>query len=113
MPNPSQNGIYKGLIKTGQKLKTKYKNSLNQKDWSLHFHGKIIQHKNYQITVLINANEEIKLSVLELKNGNRETICDVVKKVINEFDLWKSIKMIVTDRTAVNTGVRNGAVSLL
>ena len=65
VPNPSQSGIYKRLMKTGQKLKIKYKNSLNQKDWSLHFDGKITQHKEYQVIVLKNSNEEIKLSVLK------------------------------------------------
>ena len=70
-------------------------------------------HQDHQVIVLINATKEIKLAVLELKDGKSSTISEAVKMVINEYDLWKSIKMIVTDTTAANTGKMNGSVSLL
>ena len=40
-------------------------------------------------------------------------MCRPVKTVIDEYDLWKSIKVIVTDTSTVNASLRNGAVPLL
>ena len=109
VPNPCQSGVYKGLMKEGKRLKDMYKEMLKQHEWSLHFDGKIIKKKEYQVIVLKNATKEIKLAVLELKDGKGSTIYEAVKMVIDEYDLWKSIKMIVT----ANTGKINGSVSLL
>ena len=65
------------------------------------------------MVLLKNQNKEIKLAVLNLENGKSETIFNGIKNVINEFDLWKSIKMIISDTTSVNTGKRGGVVALL
>ena len=60
-----------------------------------------------------NENREVRLAVLELANGKGETIFNGLKIVLDEYELWPSIKMIVSDTTAANTGKSLGAVTLL
>ena len=78
--------------------------------WSLHFDGKCIKEKEYQVVLLKNERAEVRLDALRLKDGKAESIATGISNVINEYNLWKSVKMIVSDTTAVNTGEKNGVV---
>jgi hypothetical protein len=113
IPTPTQSGVYKAVMKEGEKLKRNFKENLRNKRWCLHFDGKTIQKKEYQVVVLKNENREVRLAVLELVNGKGETIFNGIKTVLDEYELWPSIKMIVSDTTAANTGRSLGAVTLL
>ena len=57
-----------------------------------------------------NPEREVKLAAIELENGKAETIANGIFDVIEEFNLWPSIKMIVADTTSVNTGKKSGVV---
>lgn len=86
------------------------KSQLMLETWSLHFDGKKIGKKEYQAIVLKNSEREIKLAALELEDGKAETIANGISDVIEDFNLWHSIQMIVADTTSVNTGKKNGVV---
>ncbi|ELU18836.1 hypothetical protein CAPTEDRAFT_210307 [Capitella teleta] len=58
----------------------------------------------YQAVVLKNSDSEIKLAALDLDHGKAETITESISSVIDECNLWGSIKMIISDTTSVNTG---------
>ena len=60
--------------------------------------------------VLKNEAKEIKLTALKLKDGKAQTIAEGFQDVLEEFNLWGSIVMIVADTTSVNTGKRTGVV---
>lgn len=112
-PTLSQSGIYKSFMKTAKDIETNYIKELKNYKWCLHFDGKKMGKKEIQAIVLKNPNREIKLAVLVLDNGRASTIYEGIKKQLDKFDLWKSIKMIVSDTTNVNTGKKNGVVTLL
>ena len=79
----------------------------------MHFDGKTIRNKEYQVVALKNANREIRLAVGGSINGKGKTIFDGIKAMIDEYDLWSSIKIIVSDTTAANTGKCLSAVTRL
>ena len=60
--------------------------------------------------VLKNERTEVKLAALLLKDGKAETIAEGIAKVLDEYNLWNAIKMIVADTTSVNTGKKSGVV---
>jgi len=113
LPTPSQSGVYKATMKAGEQLKQHYKETLRNENWSLHFDGKRIKKREYQVVVLKNENREVKLSVLELINGKGETIFNGIKTVLDEYELWPAIKIIISDTTSANTGKSIGAVTRL
>ena len=76
----------------------------------MHFDGKHIDNQEYQVLVLKNEQREVKLAALDLPNGKADTVVKGIVAVLDEYNLWKSIKMIVADTTSVNTGRRNGIV---
>jgi len=76
----------------------------------LHFDGKHIEESEYQVVVLKNERTEVKLDKLHLKHGKADTISEGIAKVLNECNLWTTIKMIVADTTSVNTGRKSGVV---
>ena len=51
--------------------------------------------------------------VVELANGKGKTIVDGIKAMLDEYNLWSSIKIIVSDTTVANTGKCLGAVTRL
>ena len=105
---PSQSGIYRSTSKEAKKLKEEMKKTLNLENWSLHFDGKRIDDQEYQVLVLKNEQREVKLEALDLPNGKADTVVKGITAVLDEYNLWKSIKVIVADTTNVNTGRRNG-----
>ena len=46
-----------------------------------------------------------------LTDGKICTIYEGIKEVLDEYDLWSSIKMIVSHTTNVNTGKYGGVVA--
>ena len=104
VPTPSQSGIHKSLYKEAKKYKEILIKELRKENWSLHFDGKNIDKWEYQVVVLKNERSEIKLCALQLVDGKSTTIFDALVNSIDEFQLWNSIKMIVTDTTNVDTG---------
>ena len=60
--------------------------------------------------VLKNERREVNSEALDLPNGKDDTVIKGITAVLDEYNLWKSIKMIVADTTNVNTGRRNGIV---
>ena len=113
IPTLSQSGVYRAVMRKGEELKKHFVENLRHKNWCLHFDGKTIQKKEYQVVVLKNENKEIRLAVVELANEKGKTIFDGIKAILDEYNLWSSIKMIVSDTTAANTGKSLGAVTLL
>ena len=53
---------------------------------------------------LQNENRIINLGILIYKKGSSKAIFEEIKTLMDEYDAWKSIKMIICDTTAVNTG---------
>lgn len=110
---PSQPGIYKASIKSAELMEETYKKTLKNESWCLHFDGKKFDKKEIQVIVLKNESKEIRLAVLVLEDGKSLTIFNGIKETLDKFDLWNSIKMIVSDTTSVNTGKKHGVVILL
>ena len=92
------------------KLKEQLKETLQLKNWSLHFDGQHSEESEYQVVVLKNERTELKLNALHLKDGKADTISEGIAKVLEEYNLWTTIKMIVADTTSVNTGKNSGVV---
>ena len=89
------------------------KGTLHFENWSLHFDRKRINHQEYQVLVLKNEQREVKLQALDLPDGKAGTVVKGITAVLDEYNFWKSIKIIVLDTTSVNTGSRNGIVTQL
>ena len=84
--------------------------NLNTEQWSLHFDGKRLDEKEYQVVVLKNERTEVKLDALRLQDGKAQTITNGISTVLEEYNLWSAVKMTVADTTSVNTGKKNGMV---
>ncbi|XP_073414115.1 N-terminal Xaa-Pro-Lys N-methyltransferase 2 isoform X1 [Dendrobates tinctorius] len=110
---PSQSGVWRRTISEGQKMKTKVFEKLQSKDpYCLHFDGKRIQGEEYQVVLLKNTTTEIKLGILKCENGSATAIHKELQ-LIDEYDAWENIRMIICDMAAVNTGRLNGIVTLI
>jgi hypothetical protein len=110
IPTPSQPGIYNATFREAAKLKEEMIRNLQMEQWSLHFDGKHIEKNEYQVVVLENSDTEVKLDALRLTDGKAKTIADGIANVLNEYNLWNAVKMIVADTTSVNTGKKGGVV---
>ena len=93
-------------------MKINMKRTLKEENWALHFDGKKDNGKELQAMLIKNA-EKVRLGVLTLENSRAQTIAMGIKDILVYFELWASIKMIVTDTMAVNTGRKNGVVVIL
>ena len=91
-------------------MKINMKRTLKEENWALHFDRKKVNGKELQVVLIKNA-EKVKLGVLTLENLRAQRIAMSIKDILDYFELWASIKMIVTDTTAVNTGRKNEAVA--
>ncbi|CAI9726985.1 Hypothetical predicted protein [Octopus vulgaris] len=107
---PLQSGIYRLTIKEVVKLKKKTKKTLYLENLSLHFVGKLLNDQEYQVLVLKNGQGEVKLEALQLADGKADPVVKGIRAVLNGYNLWNCIKMIVADTMSVNTGKRNGIV---
>ena len=106
LPTPSQTAIWRRVIENGKnKAKT-----INEHNFCIHFDGKRIEKKEYQVICLTGPTRSINLSAVCCAGGSSECIFNAIKKTLDEFEAWSSIKMIVCDTTSVNTGRKNGVV---
>ncbi|XP_075205826.1 phosphatidylcholine transfer protein isoform X1 [Anomaloglossus baeobatrachus] len=95
-------------------MKTKIFEKLQSKDpYCLHFDGKRIQGEEYQVVLLKNTTTKIKLGILKCENGSATAIHKELHQLIDEYDAWENIRMIICDTAAVNTGRLNGIVRLI
>ena len=113
IPTPSQQGIYKVLLKKAAEVKQHLVSTLRCEKWSLHFDGKQIQGIKHQAVILKNKAKKIKLTVLQLKDGTAATIAKGIQGVLDDFNLWGSVLMLITDTSSVNTGKKIGVVNRL
>ena len=113
MPVPSQSSIWK-RVREGQEMKMKIVEKLRSRDpYCLQFDGKRVQGEEYQVVLLKNATTEIKLGVLKCESGSAKAIHKELHQLINEYNAWENICMIICDTTAVNTGRLHGIVKLI
>jgi hypothetical protein len=111
LPTPSQSGIWKGVIKEGRRKIAEIKLILQREnDFCLHFDGKRLSSKEYEVVCLQSPSRKLNLGIIVCESGSAEDIFSPMKKLLDDFDAWKCIKMIVCDTTAVNTGRRNGII---
>lgn len=111
LPTPTQSGVWRGVLRLAEKRKGEIKSLLKEeKDYCLHFDGKRLVKQEYQVICIKSATRDIRLGVVRCKSGSSKDIYDALEKVIDEYDAWSSIRMIVCDTTAVNTGRANGVV---
>ena len=106
----TQVGVWKHVIKEAEPKNVNIKAILQSETFCLHFDGKVILKTEYQVVCLQNEDRLINLGILTCKNGSSRAIFKEIKTLMDEYDVWKSIKMIVCDTTAVNTGKENGVV---
>ena len=110
IPTPTQPAIHKSIYKRALKVKNHLASTLHLEKWSLHFDGKHIEGFEYQAVVLKNESKEIKLTAIKMTDGKAQTIAEGLRNVLEEFNLWGSIAMIIADTTSVNTGKKTGVV---
>ena len=110
IPTPCQSAINKAIYTRAAQVKKHLVSTFHLEKWSIHFDGKHIEGFEYQAVVLKNESKEIKLTALKLKDGKAQTIAEGLQDVLEEFNLWGSVVMIVTDTTNVNTGKKTEVV---
>ena len=108
--SPTQVGVWKHVIKEAERKKVNIKVILQNETFCLHFDGKVVSKMEYQVVCLQNENRIINLGILTCKNGFSRAIFKEIKTLMDEYDAWKSIKMIICDTTAVNIGKENSIV---
>ena len=88
-------------------MKTEFKENIKLEEWCLYFDGKQID-KEVQVVILKKAYREVRIEVLVLSDGKSATIFSALKSIIDDYDLWNFIKVIICDITSVNTGHKRG-----
>ena len=106
--SPTQVGVWKHVIKEAERKKRNIKTILQSETFCLHFDGKVILKAEYQGVCIQNENRIINLGIK--KNGSYRAIFEEIKTLMDEYDAWKSIKTIVCNIAAVNTGKENGVL---
>ena len=107
---PSQQGIHTALFKRTAEVKQHLVSTHHCEKQSLHFDGKQIQGIEHQVVVIKNETKEIKLTVLQLKDGTAVTIAKEIQGVLDEFNLWGSVLMLIADMTSVNSGKKTKVI---
>ncbi|XP_065652655.1 uncharacterized protein LOC136079910 [Hydra vulgaris] len=87
----------------------------------LHFDGKVCHEytdrkksEKDRLAILINGNMETHLlGIPAISSGTGENQKNAIRDILNCFDLTNSIQAVTFDTTRINTGNKNGAVSLL
>lgn len=113
VPNATHSAINKRILKNSVEMKDILKDKIqNSQDYCLHFDGKrITKSKKERVVVcLSNATDNLYLGVLTMENCSAESISDALIELIDNYNAWVKIKMIISDATNVNTGKRNGIV---
>ena len=91
-------------------MKVNIKASLQSETFCLHFDKKVVSKTEYQVVCLQNKNRIINLGILTCTNGSSIAIFEEIKTLMDEYDAWMNIKMLICDTTAVNNGKENGVV---
>ena len=95
-------------------MKTKIVQKFRSKDsYCLQFDGKRMQGEEYQVVLLKNMITEIKVTILKCESGSAATIHKELHQLIDEYDAWENICMIICDTIAVNTGCLHRIVKLI
>ena len=110
VPTPTQSGVWRRTIKDAEREKSHLKEIISEENFCLHFDGKRLEGKEYQVVCLKNNSRTLQLGILACSGGSAADIYVPLVALIDEFSAWKSIKMIVSDTTAVNTGRKGGIV---
>ena len=113
VPDATQSAINKRLLRNSACAKTNLKDKLRKGDhFCLHFDGKRCAKNSKEriVVCLSNETENLYLGVLTLTDSSAESISNSLINLIDSYDAWKNIKVIITDTTNVNTGKNNGIV---
>ena len=111
LSTPSQSGVWRSVLRKGEKEREKIKVILQQeKNYCLHFDGKKLSNSEYQVVCLQSQSREIKLGILKCSSGSAQHIYNQLEQILDEYIAWSCIKMIICDTTAVNIGRVNGVV---
>ena len=113
LPTPTQSGIYKATFREADRIKKVLRETLKNEDWVLQFDGKKWQGSERQVVVVKNSRKEYRIAVLTLTSGKSDPIYQSLVEILDEYELWNNIKMIVADTCNVNTGRRIGVVTRL
>lgn len=110
VPTPLQSGIWRRGTKNAETVKNRLKEIIGEEEFCLHFDGKRINNKEYQVVCLKNSERTLNLGILACSSGSAEDIFIPLKALLDEYNAWINIKMIISDTTAVNTGPKKGVV---
>ena len=110
LATPSQSGIWRRTIKDAQHVKHRITELISQEQFCLHFDGKRIDNNEYQVVCLQSPQRALRLGILSCTSGSAENIFAPLKALLDEYQAWINIKMIISDTTAVNTGSKSGIV---
>ena len=73
LSTPSQSGVWRSVLRKGEKEKEKIKVILQQeKNYCLHFDGKKLSNSEYQVVCLQSQSREIKLGILKCSSGSAQ-----------------------------------------
>ena len=66
---PKQESIWRAAIRKSEKVKEELKERISKEKFCLHFDGKRIKHKEFQVVCLTNEVRELKLGILICESG--------------------------------------------
>ena len=96
MSVPSQAGVWKRVMSEEQKMKSKTFQKLQNKDpYCLYYDGKRLKGEEYQVVLLKNMTTEIKLGIVKCENGSAKAIHKELHQIIDEYNAWENIVMIM------------------
>ena len=113
VPTPSQSGVWRRTIRDAEQVKNRLMELISEEKFSLHFDGKKIDKTKYQAVCLKNDKRTLKLGILVCDSGSSANIYKALQDLLDDYNAWNSIQMIISDITAVNTGGKNGVVAKL
>ena len=112
VPTPSQSGVWRRTIRDAEHVKNRLMELISEEKFCLHFDGKKIDNKEYQVVCLKNERT-LQLGILTCESGSAADIYIPLQDLLDEYNAWSSIQMIICDTTAVNTGRKSGVVASL
>ena len=110
VPTPSHSGVWRRVIRNAEQVNNRLKEIMSEEKFCLHFDGKRLGSNEYQVVCLRNPTRTLHLGILACKSGSAEDIFVQLQALLDEYNAWNSITMIVSDTTAVNTGRKSGIV---
>ena len=113
VPTPNQTSIWRSVIRESEKIKKKIKENISSEEFCLHFDEKRINGEEFQAVCLTNERRSLFIGVLTCESGSANDIRKPLEMLLDEYDAWGSIKMIISDTTRVNTGCLSGVVAQL